>query len=42
MAVMLPMELIGHNSRLTREELAQQIGVGINGVKQHILKLNKE
>jgi predicted HTH transcriptional regulator len=36
------LELIGHNSRMTREELAQQLGIGINGVKQHILKLKKE
>lgn len=36
------LELIGHNSRVTREELAQQLGISINGVKQHILKLKKE
>jgi ATP-dependent DNA helicase RecG len=36
------LELIGHNSRVTREALAQQLGISINGVKQHILKLKKE
>ena len=36
------LELIGHNSRVTREELAQQLGISINGVKQHILRLKKE
>ena len=36
------LELIGHNSRVTREELAQQLGISITGVKQHILKLKKE
>jgi len=36
------LELIGRNSRVTREELAQQLGISINGVKQHILKLKKE
>ena len=35
-------ELTGRNSRVTREELAQQLGISINGVKQHILKLKKE
>jgi predicted HTH transcriptional regulator len=34
--------MLGANSRVTREELAQQLGIGINGVKQHILKLKKE
>jgi ATP-dependent DNA helicase RecG len=36
------LELIGQNSRATREELAKQLGISINGVKQHILKLKKE
>ncbi|MFH1477299.1 MAG: ATP-binding protein [Verrucomicrobiota bacterium] len=36
------LELIGHNNRVTREELAHQLGISINGVKQHILKMKKE
>ncbi len=36
------LEIIGENSRVTREELAQQLGVSINAVKQHILKMKKE
>jgi len=36
------LELIAQNSRVTREELAQRLGISINGVKQHILKLKKE
>lgn len=36
------LEIIGLNSRVTRKELAQQLGIGINGVKQHILKLKKD
>jgi|GEM_PF-6079737 len=27
---------------VTREDLARQLGIGINGVKQHVLKLKKE
>lgn len=34
--------LIGQNSRVTREELAQELGITSNGVKQHILKLKKD
>ncbi len=34
--------LITENNQITREELSEQLGIGINGVKQHILKLKKE
>ncbi|TFH15680.1 MAG: winged helix-turn-helix transcriptional regulator [Lentisphaerales bacterium] len=36
------LSLSGQNNQVTREELAQQLGISINGVKQHILKLKKE
>jgi len=34
--------LIQKNKDITREELSQKLSIGINGVKQHILKLKKE
>lgn len=34
--------LITENNQITREELSERLGIGINGVKQHILKLKKE
>jgi len=36
------LELITENNQITREELSEQLGIGINGVKQQILKLKKE
>jgi len=36
------LELIKKNNQITREELSQRLGIGINGVKQQILKLKKE
>jgi len=36
------LELITKNNQITREELSEQLGIGINGVKQQILKLKKE
>ena len=34
-------QLIEQNNRITREEMASELGIGINGVKQHILKLKR-
>jgi len=35
-------QLIEQNNGLTREEMAQQLGISINGVKQHIMKQKKD
>ncbi|PZM82072.1 MAG: hypothetical protein DKM50_04825 [Candidatus Margulisiibacteriota bacterium] len=35
-------KLIKDNPRITRDELASEIGISINGIKQHISKLKKE
>ncbi len=34
--------LITENNQITREELSERLEIGINGVKQHILRLKKE
>lgn len=36
------LELVTKNNQITREELSEQLGIGINGVKQQIRKLKKE
>ncbi|MFZ4439103.1 MAG: winged helix-turn-helix transcriptional regulator [Syntrophales bacterium] len=36
------LELITENNQSDRGELSEQLGIRINGVKQHILKLKKE
>lgn len=36
------LEIVGGDGRVTREELAQRLGVSINAVKQHILKMKRE
>lgn len=35
-------QMIVLNDRITREDMANALGIGINGVKQHILKLKKD